>query len=212
MTRWVGRVVTVMLAVLVASPIAVADASSRARPSHHLLFLPVLATIRSPNGPSTPAIDQAVAACDVGQVTSLDGAGTPLPSTPPVRIAAATCAVLHVTLDRLFVAPLAGSSALGIPPGLSGHDVRRVSTSFAQGQGWAVNLTLTTAGLAKFNALAAERFPNASPRNEVAMVVDGLVYSSPAFQAPSFSGPVQITGNFTPKQVSQLAATIRSAR
>jgi hypothetical protein len=213
-TSWVRRVVTVMLVVLVASPIAVSDARSRPRRSHQLLFLPVLATIRSPSGPSTPPIDQAIAACDVAQVTRLGVGGTRLPNTPPAQLAAASCAVLpvlHVTFSRLFVAPLAGSPALGTPPGLSGHDVRRVSTSLVQGHGWEVNLTLTQAGLAKFNALAAERFPHAAPGNEVAIVFDGLVYSSPAFQAPSFSGPFEITGNFSAKQASQLAGSIRSA-
>jgi preprotein translocase subunit SecD len=69
-------------------------------------------------------------------------------------------------------------------------------------------MTLKSEGLKKFNDLAAASFPKSSPQNEVAIALDALVYSAPAFQASSFSGPVQITGNFTPSQASDLAKVI----
>jgi preprotein translocase subunit SecD len=69
-------------------------------------------------------------------------------------------------------------------------------------------MTLKSSGLRKFNALAAASFPQSSPRNEVAIVLDGLVYSNPAFQSSSFNGAVQITGNFTPGEASDLATVI----
>ena len=65
---------------------------------------------------------------------------------------------------------------------------------------------------AKFNAMAAALFGRPAPRNEVAVVVDGVVYSAPAFQAMSFSGAVQLTGNFTTRQATSLASTINASR
>jgi len=62
--------------------------------------------------------------------------------------------------------------------------------------------------LKKFNDLAASSFPKSAPQNEVAIALDALVYSAPAFQASSFSGPVQITGNFTPGEAADLAKVI----
>jgi preprotein translocase subunit SecD len=109
---------------------------------------------------------------------------------------------------RLLLAPVTAKASLGLPPGLTGSDVSSASSSFAQGQGYAVNMTLKSAGLSKFNALAAVSFNQAAPRNQVAIVLDGLVYSNPAFQTGTFNGPVQITGNFSPGQASDLATVI----
>jgi preprotein translocase subunit SecD len=86
--------------------------------------------------------------------------------------------------------------------------VSGATSTFAQGQGYAVEMTLKSTGLSKFNALAATSYKQPQPRNEVAIVLDGLVYSAPAFQTGSFSGPVQITGNFTQSAASDLATVI----
>jgi preprotein translocase subunit SecD len=110
--------------------------------------------------------------------------------------------------DRLLLAPVNTKASLGVPPGLSGGDVSGATSTFASGQGYAVEMTLKGAGLAKFNALAAASFQQQAPRNEVAIVLDGVVQSNPAFQTGSFSGPVQITGNFTQGQASDLATII----
>ena len=100
------------------------------------------------------------------------------------------------------------AASLGLPAGLTGSDVSSASSSFAQGQGYAVSMSRKSAGLAKFNKLASLSFGQTAPRNEVAIALDGLVYSAPAFQAASFTGAVQITGNFTPSEASDLATVI----
>ena len=84
--------------------------------------------------------------------------------------------------------------------------------AFAQGQGIVVQFSLTKSGLRAFNVMATSGYNQTSPRNEVAFVVDGLVYSAPAFQASSFTGSVQITGNFTASAATHLADTINAAR
>ena len=114
---------------------------------------------------------------------------------------------------RLLLAPVNAKSSLGVPAGLAGSDVSSATSTFQTGQGYAVDVTLRSAGLAKFNALAAASYDSSkpgsnSPRDEVAIVLDGLVYSNPAFQTGSFSGPVQITGSFTQSQASDLATVI----
>jgi hypothetical protein len=213
MGRWLPRALCV--AVLVAVTIAgtPADAKSGPRRTHQLLFLPVLAELPplSTPGPYLEA-GSAVANCDPVRLLGLIRMEAPIPTTGG-RLPPTICAVLHQRSlsSRLLVAPLAGSQQFGTPAGLSGSDVRAVKATFAQGQGYAVELTLTSSGLSRFNELAAALFRQNAPRNEVAMVVDGIVYSSPAFQASSFSGTVQITGNFTPKQAAQLAAAVRTS-
>ena len=58
-------------------------------------------------------------------------------------------------------------------------------------------MKLTRVGLAKFNRLAADLYAKSEPQNEVAIVVNGQVYSSPAFQSDSFAGPIQVSGSFS---------------
>jgi preprotein translocase subunit SecD len=70
-------------------------------------------------------------------------------------------------------------------------------------------MDLTGSGAQKFNALAAKSFGQPSPTDEVAIVLDGVVQSAPAFQASSFSGPVQISGNFTQSEATDLAKLIQ---
>jgi hypothetical protein len=42
-------------------------------------------------------------------------------------------------------------------------------------------------------------------------VVDGVVVSNPAFQAPKFDGAVQISGDFSRKEIDRLVAKIAAA-
>jgi preprotein translocase subunit SecD len=187
-----------------------------------LRFRPVLATVpataalapRGTTSTTTAATRQtaerAVAACDATQISTLVSAGAEVPTTPLANDARGACVVLPVrnSKTRLLLGPVTAKPGLGVPAGLTGGDVASASSSFAQGQGYAVNMTLKSSGLKKFNDLAAASFPQSAPRNEVAIALDALVYSAPAFQASSFSGPVQITGNFTPSQASDLAKVI----
>jgi preprotein translocase subunit SecD len=189
-----------------------------------LRFRPVLANVpattvasganKSTTTTTTPAQKQAilaaVASCNATQIQSLVTGGAEVPTTPIENDNSGACVVLPIrnSKQRLLLGPVSSSAALGLPAGLTGTDVDSASSSFAQGQGYAVSMTLKGGGLDKFNKLAAASFSQAAPRNEVAIVLDGLVYSAPAFQAASFSGPVQITGNFSPSEASDLATVI----
>lgn len=187
-----------------------------------LRFRPVLAqvpalpatpkgsTTTTTNPATTAAAAAAIASCDANAVSTLLSSGGSIPSTPLEKDSGTACVVLPVrnSKSRLLLGPVSPTPTLGLPSGLSGSDVDSAKSTFAQGQGYAVEMTLKSAGLTKFNALAATSFNKQSPQNEVAIVLDGLVYSNPAFQTSSFSGPVQITGNFSPGQASDLATVI----
>ena len=193
-----------------------------------LRFRPVLANI--PPLPATPktgpttttlpaatakAVSAAIASCDTSQISPLLQNGTVLPTTPLENDNGKNCVILPMrnSKQRLLLAPVTAKPNLGVPAGLTGSDVSSASSTFQSGQGYAVNVTLKSEGLAKFNTLAAASYNSSrpgsnAPRDEVAIVLDGLVYSNPAFQTSTFNGPVQITGSFSQSQASDLATVI----
>lgn len=156
------------------------------------------------------ALLAAISSCNATQISSLVSSGAEVPNTPVESDSANACVVLPTrnSKQRLLLGPVNPNPTLGLPAGLTGSDVDSASRTFAQGQGYAVSVSLKSAGLTKFNKLAAVSFGQTAPRNEVAIVLDGLIYSAPAFQAQSFSGAVQITGNFSPSEASDLATVI----
>jgi preprotein translocase subunit SecD len=159
---------------------------------------------------SKQALLTAIASCNATQISALVASGADVPSTTVENDKPGDCVVLPIrnSKQRLLLGPVTPSATLGLPGGLTGSDVSSASSSFAQGQGYAVSMTLKSGGLTKFNKLASTSFGQTAPRNEVAIVLDGLIYSAPAFQAASFTGAVQITGNFTPSESSDLATVI----
>ncbi len=85
---------------------------------------------------------------------------------------------------------------------VTGADARFLGGS----DGWVVDITFNSAGSAKFNALAAELFPR---QGAVAIVLDGVVQSAPTFRAASFTGSVQISGDFTQTEAEDLATVLK---
>jgi preprotein translocase subunit SecD len=183
-------------------------------------FRPVLADIppaqSTPVSPSaTQVAASAIASCDASELTTLVQSGTVLPTTSREDNKPEDCVILPIrdSKPRLLLAPVTANASLGVPAGLSGSDVSGATSTYQAGQGYAVDVTLKNEGLTKFNQLAAAAYDPSSPgsnspRDEVAIVLDGLVYSNPAFQTPSFSGPIQITGTFSKSQASDLATVI----
>ncbi|MGZ4691393.1 MAG: protein translocase subunit SecD [Acidimicrobiia bacterium] len=97
------------------------------------------------------------------------------------------------------------------PARLVGKDVSGAKAEFLSGgQGWVVNLSLKDSGSTLFNQLASESFGKQSPQNSVAIVLDGVVQSAPAFQTSNFSGgQVQISGNFSEGDAKDLATVLQ---
>ena len=69
--------------------------------------------------------------------------------------------------------------------------------------------TFNGTGKAKFNQLAATSFSKTPPQNAVAIVLDGVVQSAPAFQTPIFDGDVEISGNFSQTDAEDLATVLK---
>jgi preprotein translocase subunit SecD len=97
------------------------------------------------------------------------------------------------------------------PSALSGTDVRGARAQFLGGrQAWVVTVGLTKDGARKFNDLAGALYAQPPPRNSVAIALDGVVLTAPAFQEPSFSGDIQISGQFTKSQAKQIAVALQT--
>jgi preprotein translocase subunit SecD len=156
---------------------------------------------------TVPAADDAakaaVASCDPNQVVALLSAGTEVPDTTPVDDKRAACVLLPVRQQQGAAARL----LLG-PTALTGKGVDSAKSRFSQGQGYAVTVAFNDTGAKKFDDLAAASFPQSPPQNQVAIVLDGEVQSAPAFRTSSFSGDVEITGNFSPSEAEDLATIV----
>jgi len=157
-------------------------------------------TTTTPANESADAAAQAViASCDPTAIQQLDR----IPTTRRVDDKRDSCVVLPFRSQdsqakqyRLLLGPTA----------LTGKQVDSAKKRF-QNQ-YVVLLDLTSSGLAKFNQLAQQSYGQQSPQNQVAIVLDGLVQSNPAFQEPTFAGTVQISGSFSSTDASDLAKLI----
>lgn len=159
------------------------------------------ATTTTTTAPSAEdeAAQAAIASCDPNAVMALDH----IPTTTRANDKRDQCVVLPLRADdeqssryRLLLGPTK----------LTGKEVDKARRQF-QG-GYSVLMDLSGDGLAKFNELAAASYPKASPQNQMAIVLDGIVQSNPAFQEPTFDGDVSITGNFSATEASDLAKLI----
>lgn len=96
------------------------------------------------------------------------------------------------------------------PAAFTGKGVSGAKAQFQGGaDGWVVVLSLKSDGSKAFNALAQTAFPKSPPQNAVAIVLDGIVQSAPAFKEPSFSGDIQISGNFSETDAKDLATVLQ---
>ncbi len=105
----------------------------------------------------------------------------------------------------------------GVAGVLSGRIVKSASAVVdTQTSQNVVQVTLTSKGLTEFNKVAAARnasynpsTPNSEPfSSREAIELDGVTESAPTIQSPVFTGQVQITGQFTPTQASNLATEL----
>lgn len=87
----------------------------------------------------------------------------------------------------------------------TGKDTSSAKSTFSQGEGYVVDLKLKSSGHDKINELAGASFGQPPPRNAMAIVLDGIVQSAPAFRTSNFPGDVQISGNFSRTEASDLA-------
>jgi preprotein translocase subunit SecD len=150
---------------------------------------------------TAPADDSAaraaVASCDSTAISAL----TEIPTTRRSDDKRSKCVALPIrnSKARLLLGPTV----------MTGKDVDTAKKSFQSGVGNTVDMTLTSDGLTKFNKLASTSYGQTSPQNEVAIVLDSVVQSNPAFQSANFTGDVQITGSFSSDDADNLAKLIK---
>ena len=108
-----------------------------------------------------------------------------------------------------------------------GSEIYQLGPSFATGEvfnndatadiisgGWGVSVTLKNgaAGSDLWNIGAAQCYAKSTtcPTGRMAIVLDGVVQSAPSVNQPSFSGGVDITGNFKESEAKDLARVLKS--
>jgi preprotein translocase subunit SecD len=97
------------------------------------------------------------------------------------------------------------------PAEVLGQQVSKASAGIDQqgSAGWFVSLSFNGEGTSAFGALTNRVTTLASPLNQVAIVLDGLVVSAPSINEAIPSGNAQITGSFTQTEAEDLANVLK---
>jgi len=177
---------------------------------------------------TTPANDEATraavqAALDVCTSGDLEGALTQLTAIPAeipnTRVAddkAKACVVLPLFRsedDEPAARYLLGPACVDqecTGGTFTGKDISGADTEFQSGQGYAVNVDFKDSGAEKINGFAGRMFGLQPPQNQMAITLDGIVQSAPAFQDSTFPDrTVSITGGFSRSEAEDLARLLR---
>ncbi len=138
--------------------------------------------------------------------TALDCAAPPIPRSPdPPTKGYADRPIVACSADgatKYVLAPAASSAA----DVASAESSKQQDATGATLPGeYAVTVTLTSSGAEAFSQLTGRLASLASPANELAIVVDGLVVSAPAVISAIDGGTLRISGNFTEDEATRLA-------
>jgi preprotein translocase subunit SecD len=152
------------------------------------------ATAATPVPGVSEAINAQFATLDCAAAASLQGTGTDDPS-------AVITACSKDSTTKYILAP---AEVLGrqISEASSGLDTQA-------GSSWTVSLTFDSEGTRAFGALTARVTSLPEPNNQVAIVLDGIVQSSPRINEAIPSGTAQITGDFTQVGAKDLANVLK---
>jgi preprotein translocase subunit SecD len=134
------------------------------------------------------------AALDCTKLANLKGTGTDAPT------------------DTIAVCDRAGTTKYILAPAeVLGRQISKASAGIDTqgGNAWYVSLTFNGEGTSAFGALTTRVTTLAEPTNQVAIVLDGLVVSSPRITEPIPSGNAQITGSFTQLEAQDLANVLK---
>ncbi|MDO8645207.1 MAG: protein translocase subunit SecD [Candidatus Planktophila sp.] len=134
------------------------------------------------------------AALDCTKLVNLQGTGTDAPT------------------DTIAVCDRAGTTKYILAPAeVLGRQISKASAGIDTqgGNAWYVSLTFNGEGTTAFGALTTRVTTLVEPLNQVAIVLDGLVVSSPRITEPIPSGNAQITGSFTQLEAQDLANVLK---
>jgi len=168
-----------------------------------LRFRQVLATATStgaadpaatPTSGVSPEVNAKFAALDCTKAENLQGSGADAPEDT------------IVACDRA-----GGAKYILAPAEVLGRQISKASAGLdaQSGSAWYVSLTFNGEGTKAFGAITARVTSLASPLNQVAIVLDGLVVSAPRINEAIPSGSAQITGSFTQLEAQDLANVLK---
>ena len=142
----------------------------------------------------TPALNSAYAALDCSLPENRQGGGGDTPDA----------AIVSCSRDGISKYILAPAEVLG-------NQVSKASAAIDQqgASGWYVMLDFNGEGTKKFGEMTTRVTGLASPQNQAAIVLDGLVVSAPRINEAINSGSAQITGSFTQVEASDLANVLK---
>ncbi len=142
----------------------------------------------------TPALNAAYAKLDCSLATNRQGGGGDTPNA----------AIVACSRDGASKYVLAPAEVLG-------NQVSKASAAIDQqgSSGWYVLLSFNGDGTKAFGAMTTRVTKLASPQNQAAIVLDGLVVSAPRINEAINSGSAQITGSFSQTEASDLANVLK---
>ena len=151
-------------------------------------------TAATPPAGVSADVNAKFAALDCTNAENLQGTGTDAPTDTIVA-----CDRAGVTKYILAPAEVLGRQ---ISKASAGIDTQG-------GNAWYVSLTFNNEGTSAFGALTSRVTSLPEPTNQVAIVLDGLVVSSPRITEAIPSGNAQITGSFTQLEAQDLANVLK---
>ena len=104
-----------------------------------------------------------------------------------------------------------GSKYILAPAEVEGNQVSKASAILdnTNGNGWMVLLSFNGAGTNDFGKMTTRVTALPAPRNQAAIVLDGLVVSAPRINEAINSGSAQISGSFTQTAATDLANKLK---
>jgi len=183
----------------------------------------------APGGPSRqlPQVATSVPTDDSTTVPSTDSTLATPGTEIPLDAEAPTGSDVTSPTPPAEMGDPADPSATIIVQNTDGSEIYQLGPSFATGEvfnndaqadiisgGWGVRVTLKNgaAGSDLWNIGAAQCYAKSAtcPTGRMAIVLDGVVQSAPSVNQPSFSGGVDITGNFKESEAKDLARVLKS--
>jgi len=151
-------------------------------------------TAATPTAGVSADVKAQFAALDCTKLENLQGTGADAPT------------------DTLVACDRAGGTKYILAPAeVLGRQISKASAGLdtQAGSAWFVSLTFNNEGTSAFGALTSRVTSLPEPTNQVAIVLDGLVVSSPRINEAIPSGTAQITGSFTQLEAQDLANVLK---
>ena len=168
-----------------------------------LRFRQVLAS-----GPGVPAASDSAATPVVGVSAEINAQFAALDCTKPENLEGGA---VDLPTDVLVTCDLEGGTKYILAPAeVLGRQISKASAGLdtQAGSAWSVSLVFDGEGTTAFAALTSRVTSLPEPTNQVAIVLDGLVVSSPRITEVIPSGNAQITGSFTQLDAKNLASQL----